>query len=74
MLFVSIFKRLILRLLRLLTQTCGRIIQETKKSGPNALFQVIFIEISEAGKILPMIAASAAPLFFISSSRFPAVS
>lgn len=74
MMFVSFCKILIQRLLGLLTQTWEEINQQAEKNGPDALFQVIFMGISDAGNILPMIAASVDPPFLISSRRFPAVS
>ncbi len=72
--FVSFCKILKHRLLGLLTQTWGGFSQQTEKSGPYALIHVIFIRIPDAGNTLPMIAASVAPPFLISSRRFPAVS
>ena len=74
MLFVSFCKILKYRSLGLLTQTLRRINQKTEKSGPDALIHMIFIGISDAGNTLPMIAASVAPPFLISSRRFPAAS
>ncbi len=74
MMFVSFCKILKYRSLGLLTQIWEGISQRAEKSGPDALIYVIFIRISDAGNILPMIAASVAPPFLISSRRFPAVS
>ncbi len=74
MMFVSFCKMLKYRLLGLLAQIWEGISQQAEKSGPYALIHVILIGISEAGNTLPIIAASVAPPFLISSKRFSAVS
>ncbi len=74
MMFVSFCKMLKYRLLGLLAQIWEGISQRAEKSGPYALIHVILIGISEAGNTLPIIAASVAPPFLISSKRFSAVS